>query len=1318
VTGMVKANEELLDLLKYEQASLTTVRGCTSLATDAPLFTALLNYRYDQLVDDDEPVEEKPEADGLQPHDGIVDLGEGQERTNYPITMAVDDKGNHGFDIVAQVYDSLSPDDLLDYYECTIRNVLLALEENPETGLSKIEVLSSNQRERVLYQYNITEKNYPKDIVIHEWFEAKTREFPESIALVYDQQTLTYAELNTQANQLAHYLVEKRVTPDTLIGLYMDRSIEMVVGILGIVKAGAAYVPLDPSYPHARLAQQLSNARIDIVLMQSALATTGVVLANQAVCLDDAEIQTTLGKYPSSNPNLKELGLGPRNLAYVIYTSGSTGVPKGVMIEHQALVNRIDWMQNEYPLAPDDRVLQKTPFSFDVSVWEFFWPLAQGSCLVIAKPDGHKEVDYLVDTIKKQNITVLHFVPSMLRAMLTLGDWASCSSVRRVFCSGEALPKELQDQFFATGTVSELHNLYGPTEAAIDVSYWACRKDSEDSFVPIGKPIQNINLYVVDSNLNLVPPGVTGELLIGGVGLARGYLNQADLTNQIFIRNLFSVDSESRLYKTGDLVRHLPGGELEYVGRVDHQVKLRGLRIEPGEIETRLCEIETINDAAVVVQKSASAEEQLVAYVTPVSADIEIQTSSLRDSLMEHMPVYMVPAAFVVLESMPLTVSGKTDRKALPAPEGDLLQRVSFEAPIGTLEVSLANICQELLSVDRVGRNDSFFGLGGNSLNALRLIAELNLNNYKLSLAALYEHETIARVAQHLESDNQIITNPVLLNKNVNPEATPVFLVHEVSGELFYYRELATLLESSYPVYGLQLIGSGISLAGLTVQSLATEYIRNIKRIQPTGSYRIAGWSFGGIVAYEIAYQLLGEGESVEFVGLIDSDYDASPETEALIYDAIDDLNDETDDAFGVEVDISPLSMFINNKTDTPLLPPSRLDDMAQHPLINKLFKKLAAAGLDREQFLERINVYHVLMLGVLRYTYPALPIDVHLFWAPDPISGEIKDGAEKRWLELLGERIKMIHIGGDHETIIRAPYVRKLAVEITTSIENVHAQDGDTTLLDTPAVTIQNGNKNVNPLICIPGAGQSAAGFIDLAISLNQKLPVIAMQPKGLEVGTVPHNSIESAAEYYLEAIEKTGIVGPYRLLGHSLGGWVAFEMAKSLLEKGRKVELLTIVDAQHFSERHSTNRATLRIDHLMELIGLLEQSYDCDLGLTCDQMMSMDSISQLSSLQEKLKNVEGQFANISLSAVRAMVDTFIVGAEISYQSSFVFDGPSCLINAAQQDSLAGPRNQQLWSSNCVDMKSVTIADSNHISIIKSPKVEEIARFVEGLLV
>ncbi|MFP5287371.1 MAG: non-ribosomal peptide synthetase, partial [Thermoanaerobaculia bacterium] len=475
-----------------------------------------------------------------------------------------------------------------------------------EDRLGGLAVAPEAERRQVIAGWNATDRVYDAPHNLQLLLERQAEATPDAVAVSFEGEHLTYRELHRRANQLAHFLIGLGVTPETIVGSCVERSLDMVVGLLGILKAGGAYVPLDPGYPKDRLAFMAEDSGAPVLLTQARHREAFSGYPGRVVCLDEAWEEIARG--PGHAPACRTEGDG---LAYVIYTSGSTGRPKGAMNTHRAIANRLLWMQEAYGLTPEDRVLQKTPLSFDVSVWEVFWPLITGARLVVARPEGHKDGVYLVDVIRREGVTTLHFVPSMLRIFLAEREVEECRSIRRVVCSGEALPHDLQEKLFARLSC-ELHNLYGPTEAAVDVTYWACDRESRRTIVPIGYPIANTQIYLLDRDLRPVPPGIAGELHIGGVGLARGYLSRPGLTAEKFIPDPFGP-AGSRLYKTGDLARHLPDGAIEYLGRIDHQVKLRGFRIELGEVEAVLSTHAAVGQAVVAVRKDAAGESRLVA---------------------------------------------------------------------------------------------------------------------------------------------------------------------------------------------------------------------------------------------------------------------------------------------------------------------------------------------------------------------------------------------------------------------------------------------------------------------------------------------------------------------------------------------------------------------------------------------------------------------------------------------------------------------------------------------------------------------------------
>ncbi|WP_038763481.1 non-ribosomal peptide synthetase, partial [Burkholderia pseudomallei] len=682
------------------------------------------------------------------------------QTAQFELTLSLQEAGD---DIVGHLnyasalFDESTVRRYVTYWRRLLEGMTAGAADQTIVGLP---LLDEAERKQVVYAWNATERDYPIEQCIHQLFEAQVDRKPEAIALTFDGQRLSYAELNARANRLAHYLQGRGVGPDRLVALCAERGIEMVVGLLAILKAGGAYVPLDPSHPPERLRRMLDDTNPVAVLVDDigadALASfeSHVAARSPRVHLS-RDIAQWRACSPANPPTPRERAA--RRLAYVIYTSGSSGEPKGVMNEHRGVVNRLWWMQQTYALDERDAVLQKTPFSFDVSVWEFFWPLMSGARLVIAKPEGHKDPAYLSELIDRERVTTLHFVPSMLQAFLEdEGAARGCGSVKRVMCSGEALPPSLVKRFYRCLPDARLHNLYGPTEAAVDVTAWACDAEEGGASVPIGRPIANTRIYVLDEYGQPVPRGVAGELYIGGVQVARGYLNRPELTRERFVDDPFVAGG--RLYKTGDLARWRTDGSLEYLGRNDFQVKIRGFRIELGEIEAQLAKVAGVREAVVLAREASpdtkrhaasnensasnSGEKRLVAYYTG-----DADATALRAQAAQHLPSYMVPSAYVRLDAWPLTPNGKLDRHALPAPADDAYARAEYEAPQGAKEEALAAIWKDLLPVERISRHDNFFELGGHSLLAITLIEHMRRANLHADVTTLFTAPTLADLA-------------------------------------------------------------------------------------------------------------------------------------------------------------------------------------------------------------------------------------------------------------------------------------------------------------------------------------------------------------------------------------------------------------------------------------------------------------------------------------------------------------------------------------------------------------------------------------------
>ncbi len=658
----------------------------------------------------------------------------------FDLSLSLQEAGGRivgGLEYATALFEQATVERYLGY----LRMVLEAMAADERQTVDRLAILPAAERVQVVETFNATDAEFPSESCIHHLFEAQVERTPDAIAVAFEDTHLTYRELNARANQLAHYLRERGVGPDARVGICVERSVEMMVALLGVLKAGGGYVPLDAAYPEDRLRHMLTDSAPVVLLTQGSLA--GLFAWSDVPRVDLFAFDGS--DRPAGNP---EGAARPDQLAYVIYTSGSTGMPKGVMNEHRGVVNRLVWMQAAYGLQPDEAVLQKTPFSFDVSVWEFFWALLAGARVVMARPEGHKDPAYLVEAIRSAEISTLHFVPSMLQLFLEHAEVESCTGLRQVMCSGEALPVALVRRFHERLPGVELHNLYGPTEAAVDVTAWHCTPEATKVRVPIGKPIWNTRMYVLDAAGEPVPVGVTGELFIGGVQVARGYLNRDELTAERFVRDPFTPGG--RLYRTGDLGRWLADGSIEYLGRNDFQVKIRGFRIELGEIESRLAEHAEVREAVVLAWDDGTGDKRLVAYYAGAAA---VDTAGLRAHLGEHLPEHMVPAAYVWLERLPLTPNGKVDRKALPAPEVDAGTARVYEAPEGEIEETLAEIWSGVLGVERVGRRDSFFALGGHSLRAVQVVSRVRqMLGLDASLGDIFQRPVLADFARGLAS--------------------------------------------------------------------------------------------------------------------------------------------------------------------------------------------------------------------------------------------------------------------------------------------------------------------------------------------------------------------------------------------------------------------------------------------------------------------------------------------------------------------------------------------------------------------------------------
>ena len=812
-----------------------------------PLFQVMLLFQ--------ELAEGAGEADGLK----LTWTGVQNHTAKFDLTAYAEPREEGlfvGFEYNAGVFEASTIHRLLGHY----RTLLEAIVASPDTRISEISILGDAERNQLLFELNGTAVDFPeKESALHQLIERQVERTPDSVAVEFEAQTLTYRQLNSRANQLAHFLRKQGAGPDVLVGVSLDRSLDMVVALLGVLKAGAAYVPLDPTYPADRLAFMVEDSGLKVLLTQESLLPLWSGSPAQLVALD--RDRSAITAEPAEDP---AVALRPDNLAYVIYTSGSTGRPKGVQIPHRAVVNFVLSMQSKPGFSAADNLLAVTTISFDIAGLEIHVPLSVGARIVLASRQSAMDGKTLAQLIEAHRITVLQATPVTWRLLVESG-WQGKSDLK-VLCGGEAFPHDLADALLSRS--ASVWNMYGPTETTI----WSTCERVRPSNGPvlIGQPIANTQTYILDSGLQVVPMNVVGELYIGGDGLARGYLNRPELTAERFISHPFLLGD--RLYRTGDLARVLTTGQIECLGRVDHQVKIRGFRIELGEIETAIADFPAVRQSVVVAREDAPGDKRLVAYVVP-SDPAKFQPADLRDWLKQRLPPYMVPAALVALPALPLTNNGKIDRKALPTPEqASASANGQFSAPRTQTEKAMATIWEQVLGIEKVGIHDNFFDLGGHSLLAVNLFAQITQAfGSTLSLNTLFETPTVEDLARFIDDQRESTPKNRVIPIRAQGTKPPVYWIPGGVGSVLAFRKISDLLGASQPVYGLE---SRVPEPGdpiETVEVRAKHLLEQIRIVQPKGPYYLIGFCAGGLVAYEMAQQLRIMGERTAFLALVES---------------------------------------------------------------------------------------------------------------------------------------------------------------------------------------------------------------------------------------------------------------------------------------------------------------------------------------------------------------------------------------------------------------------------------------------------------------
>ncbi|MDC9596581.1 non-ribosomal peptide synthetase [Xenorhabdus anantnagensis] len=1026
----------LSELLDHEQTPLAIAQRCSGVQASLPLFNSLLNFRHSPR---DEEQSDSPAWEGIQ------ELESG-ERSNYPLSLDVDDFDD-GFELTAQCSQKVDPVRINAYVNAALKGIVAALQHTPEQSIQSIDILPLAERRQLLESFNDTAMDYRQDMLIHQLFEQQAERTPDATALVFGDTQLSYAELNRHANQLAHQLITAGVRPDDRIAICADRSLDMVIGMCGILKAGAGYVPLDPEYPVNRLAYQLSDSQPVLLLTQQHLQARLPIQGVNVWLLDDEIYQNNVAKQPVHNPDTSKIGLQPHHLAYIIYTSGSTGQPKGVMLEHRNVVNFIHAQRKTSEPQAGDRILQFATVAFDTSVSDIFPTLASGATLVLRPAHIRVPDEEFVNLLNEQKITIMdmptafwhQWVQEMMAERSGFGQY-----LHTVIVGGEKaeLRHLLSWQSMPETQSCRWINSYGPTETTVIVTTLTLdNKSSLDitNNIPIGRPLPNTRIYILDMLGQPVPLGVGGEIHIGGAGVARGYLNRPDLTAEKFVADPFSEQPDARMYKTGDLGRWLPNGMIEYLGRNDFQVKIRGFRVELGEIEAQLATCEGVSDAVVIAREEKHGDKRLVAYVIPQS-DIILTPSRLREQLSTRLMENMLPSAFVILDAFPMSANGKLDRKALPAPDESAIITQGYEAPIGEMENIVAEVWQECLGIGRVGRHDHFFELGGHSLLTLQIVVRLRqVLGINVAMRDFLAYPTISEFVTFIQSDNSLIqqTNLVTIRKgdrenNHQDNAKPaLFLVHPVGGNIDYAYDLAPYIDDKeMPIYGFVAnIVPEEEDTPISLKDRAKGYVECIRQAQIQGPYCLAGWSVGGSIAYEMACQLVTEGETVCLVGLLDTH--ASYENTYT--------QEEKDAGFVFDETILFMENIPENLPDNLQ---KEIDELVLERDFNALFilaqeNDLLPNGITPENVRQHLLLYHNISVAANYHAPSVCPAGTHitLFRATEQ-EADTEHSVSLGWDKVVPQsQLTIIDVTGTHLAIMQQPGIQSVGKALLDEI-------------------------------------------------------------------------------------------------------------------------------------------------------------------------------------------------------------------------------------------------------------------------------------------
>nr|UXB94867.1 non ribosomal peptide synthetase [Pseudomonas syringae] len=1304
--AVVQTHQRLTALLAHEHASLALAQRCSALPAGAPLFSALLNYRHSSTAEAHDPA-------ASEAWNGI-ELLQAAERSSYPLTLSVDDLGNvadgqyqAGFDLTALTSEGIDARRICAYMGSAVEHLLIALEQAPDTAIRSLAMLPDTERNELLHGFNAVPITAESPLPVHLRIAQQALRQPDALAAQVGGERLTYGELNARANALAHHLIGLGVRPDDRVAVVARRGLETLTALLAVLKAGASYVPVDPAHPDERIGYLLEDSAPVAVLAQFDLLPRLPGLRVPVVALDRPD-------WPQRHDNPQVMALTTAHLAYVIYTSGSTGLPKGVMVEHRTLNNLVDWHCEAFDLRAGSHTASVAGFGFDAMAWEVWPALCAGAVLHMPPAQiGNEQLDTLLDWWLAQPLQVA-FLPTPV-AEYAFSRELRHPTLKTLLIGGDRLRHFKRDPGFA------VINNYGPTETTVVASSGAMQPGG---VLHIGKPVTHAALYVLDASQQPVPLGVPGELYIGGTGVARGYLNKPELSAERFLDDPFCTAPHARMYRTGDLVRWLADGTLEYLGRNDDQVKIRGIRIEPGEIEQHLAQCPGIGEAVIATQVLDDGGVRLVAYYT--RRDPSLDSATLRAHLLGRLPEYMVPAAYVGLDALPLTQNGKVDRKALPAADIDALSNATYQPPSTPLEERLAELWAEVLEIGKIGRYDSFFELGGHSLSAIRLVSLLQKAGLPLTLAELFQHPSIAALAGLLDQrPAPSVEAQEVITVRAGGSESPLFLIHDFTGLDAYFPVLGQHLQGDFPIYGLPGIGLGQQQLR-TLECLAARMVERMRQVQPRGPYRLAGWSFGGVLAYEIATQLLGMDEAVAFLGLIDSYVPRLTDQGKTRWQGPDLLErqllthctahsqaqtqEQTQEQR--ETGVTALVRLNELQQQTPLPDFDALLQLCREEHL--LYEELAqASDAQLRHYLER-EVAHGHALA--HYQLEPLNLPVHLFRAEQRPMAPSGTTATLGWGEILpAGQLQCVDVPGDHMSMMQAPHVTALGRAIGQALADLPATPAPA-MVHQALLAIQSGQGEHAPLFCVPGAGDSVTSFIGLAEALGPDWPIYGLQPRGLDGRSVPHSRVEAAAESHVQAIEALYPQGPLHLVGHSFGGWAAHAMAAKLQARGREVASLTLIDSEAPGGDGLCSKPYTATAALERLIGALQLSSGKNLDIDPKTFADCEYATQLSLLQSAMVRIGMLPPRMAPQALQGIVRTFASALRTVYRphsagysgrvSLVLVDDPSldALDNQLEQASAAAGWQQLL------PQLALWEGPGNHFSVLKAPDVYSLA--------